>query len=96
MHPVITEQVSPGPLASHSLPMKWIAVVPSTVPPAAPSTEQCELILQHFTIRLAQGGKNHRFFGWSIPESAICTRFFSCFVPLTTIQEQAKEIPETS
>lgn len=40
--------------------------------------------------------KKPRSFGWSIPESAICTHFFSCFDPLRMIQEQAKEIPETS
>lgn len=49
----------------------------------------------HHQIRSRKNRKS-RSFGKSIPESAICTHFFSTFVPLMTIQEQAKEIPETS
>lgn len=51
----ITKQVFPGPHASHSLTMRCCShCVPST---ASPCTEQCRLLSQHLTIRLAQGKK---------------------------------------
>lgn len=91
----ITKQVFPGPHASHSLAMRWMqSLCPQCCLTMHRATQAALTALDH-TIS-SKKKKNSRSFGWSVSESDICTHFFSCFVPLMTIQEQGEEIPETS
>lgn len=81
-----------GPHGRHRPPKKQlkVVVVLINVSPAAPHTEQCKVVWQHFRIIIsAQEEKKNRSSAWHILVFALWKHSFSHFAPLMTIQEEA-------